>query len=48
MISQGIIPWVAREGQMILANNVKKDKRYRASPLPPQDTKSELMCAASL
>ena len=40
--ADGIIPWVAREGQMILANNVKKDKRYRASPQPPQDTKSEL------
>ena len=40
--AEGIIPWVAREGQMILANNVKKDKRYRASPQPPQDTKSEL------
>ena len=39
---EGIIPWVAREGQVVLANNVKKDKRYRASPRPPQDTKSEL------
>lgn len=39
---QGIIPWVAREGKLALANNVKKDKRYRASPLPPDDTKSEL------
>ncbi|HET9909414.1 MAG TPA: GAF domain-containing protein [Anaerolineales bacterium] len=39
---QGIIPWVAREGKVVLANNVKKDKRYRASPLPPDDTKSEL------
>ena len=39
---EGIIPWVAREGQLVLANNVKKDKRYRASPQPPDDTKSEL------
>ncbi|MCI0551413.1 MAG: GAF domain-containing protein [Anaerolineae bacterium] len=39
---EGIIPWVAREGQVVVANNVKKDKRYRASPLPPDDTKSEL------
>ena len=39
---EGIIPWVARERQVVIANNVKKDKRYRASPLPPDDTKSEL------
>ena len=40
--TQGIIPWVAREGQTVLANDVKKDKRYRASPLPPQNINSEL------
>ncbi len=39
---EGIIPWVAREGQTVLANNVKEDKRYRPSPLPPEDTNSEL------
>jgi len=39
---EGIIPWVAREGKVILANDVKKDKRYRASPLPPENTHSEL------
>ena len=39
---QGIIPWVARQGKTILANDVKKDERYRPSPLPPQDTNSEL------
>ncbi len=39
---EGIIPWAARAGQVALVNNVKKDKRYRASPRPPQDTKSEL------
>ena len=38
----GIIPWVAREGKVVLANDVKKDKRYRASPLPPENTRSEL------
>jgi len=40
--SQGIIPWVAREGQTILASDVKKDKRYRPSPMPPENTRSEL------
>jgi sigma-B regulation protein RsbU (phosphoserine phosphatase) len=40
--AQGIIPWVAREGKAILANDVKKDKRYRPSPLPPHDVTSEL------
>ncbi|HEY5731469.1 MAG TPA: GAF domain-containing protein [Anaerolineales bacterium] len=39
---QGIIPWVAREGQTILAGDVKKDKRYRPSPMPPENTRSEL------
>ncbi|MGE5376005.1 MAG: GAF domain-containing protein [Bacteroidota bacterium] len=39
---QGIIPWVARTGQTVLANNVKQDERYRPSPLPPEDTHSEL------
>ncbi len=40
--SQGIIPWVAREGQTVLANDVSKDLRYRPSPLPPRNTRSEL------
>jgi serine phosphatase RsbU (regulator of sigma subunit)/putative methionine-R-sulfoxide reductase with GAF domain len=40
--AQGIIPWVAREGQTILAGDVKKDKRYRPSPFPPENTRSEL------
>jgi serine phosphatase RsbU (regulator of sigma subunit)/putative methionine-R-sulfoxide reductase with GAF domain len=40
--AQGIIPRVAREGQTILVNDVKKDKRYRPSPLPPDNTRSEL------
>jgi serine phosphatase RsbU (regulator of sigma subunit)/putative methionine-R-sulfoxide reductase with GAF domain len=38
----GIIPWVARQGQTILANDVRKDKRYRSSPLPPENTRAEL------
>ena len=39
---QGIIPWVAREGLTVVANDVKQDLRYRPSPLPPEDTNSEL------
>ena len=39
---QGIIPWVAREGKIVLANDVKQDERYRPSPFPPEDTNSEL------
>jgi sigma-B regulation protein RsbU (phosphoserine phosphatase) len=39
---QGIIPWVAREGQTVLTNDVKSDTRYRPSPLPPEDTHAEL------
>lgn len=40
--AQGIIPWVARHGQTILAGDVKKDPRYRPSPFPPANTRSEL------
>jgi sigma-B regulation protein RsbU (phosphoserine phosphatase) len=39
---EGIISWVAREGQTVLANEVNKDKRYRPSPFPPENTNSEL------
>jgi sigma-B regulation protein RsbU (phosphoserine phosphatase) len=39
---EGIISWVAREGQTALVNDVVKDERYRPSPLPPEDTNSEL------
>jgi sigma-B regulation protein RsbU (phosphoserine phosphatase) len=39
---EGIIAWVARAGQAVLANDVKKDERYRPSPLSPEDTNSEL------
>jgi phosphoserine phosphatase RsbU/P len=40
--AQGIIPWVAREGRTILAHDVLKDERYRPSPMPPENTRSEL------
>ncbi|MFH1523332.1 MAG: GAF domain-containing protein [Chloroflexota bacterium] len=39
---KGIIAWVARKGQAILANDVTKDPRYEPSPLPPDDTRSEM------
>ena len=39
---QGIIPWVARNGDTVLANDVTKDERYRPSPLPPKEIFSEL------
>ncbi|MGB8212677.1 MAG: GAF domain-containing protein [Anaerolineales bacterium] len=39
---EGIIAWVARAGQTILANDVVKEPRYKPSPLPPEDTRSEL------
>ena len=40
--SPGIIPWVARERQSILANDVRKETRYVPSPLPPKNTRAEL------
>ncbi|HUH97138.1 MAG TPA: GAF domain-containing protein [Anaerolineales bacterium] len=40
--STGIIPWVARAGQTVFANDVSKDGRYLPSPLPPKNTRSEL------
>lgn len=39
---QGLISWVARSGQTILANDVSQDERYIASPFPPENTRSEL------
>lgn len=39
---EGIIPWVARNGQTILANDVEREPRYQPSPLPPANTRSEL------
>ncbi len=38
----GIMPWVARHGKTVIANDVSKDKRYIPSPLPPKNTQSEL------
>ncbi len=38
----GIIPWVAREGKAVFANDVEKDERYRPSSLPPANTRAEL------
>ena len=40
--ADGIISWVAREGQTLLTNDVTTDPRYRPSPLPPKNTRSEL------
>ncbi len=39
---QGIIPWVARNGQTVLANDVSREPRYRPSELPPAKTRAEL------
>ncbi|HEY5984649.1 MAG TPA: GAF domain-containing protein [Anaerolineales bacterium] len=39
---RGIIPWVAREGTTLLANDTGAEPRFRPSPLPPKNTKSEL------
>ena len=39
---KGIIPWVARNGQSILANDVNLDPRYIPTSLPPEDTQAEL------
>ncbi len=39
---QGIIPWVARNGETILSNDVTQEARYRPSPLPPENIRSEL------
>lgn len=40
--SLGIIPWVARHGETVLANDVSREPRYRPSPLSPGETQSEL------
>jgi serine phosphatase RsbU (regulator of sigma subunit)/putative methionine-R-sulfoxide reductase with GAF domain len=39
---QGIIPWVARHGETVIANDAAKDARYRPSPLPPKDIRAEM------
>lgn len=38
----GLVPWVARNGLPVLANDVEREPRYRPSPLPPSNTRSEL------
>ncbi|MFH2102617.1 MAG: GAF domain-containing protein [Chloroflexota bacterium] len=40
--AEGIIPWVARNSETVLANDVTQDSRYKPSPFPPTDTLSEL------
>jgi GAF domain-containing protein len=40
--ARGIIPWVAREGKTVLAEDVSLDPRYRPSPVPPKNTRCEL------
>lgn len=39
---KGIIPWVARNGEIVVANDVSADTRYKPSILPPEVTRSEL------
>jgi GAF domain-containing protein len=39
---RGIIPWVARHGETVLANDVDCEPRYRPSELPPSNTRAEL------
>jgi sigma-B regulation protein RsbU (phosphoserine phosphatase) len=39
---EGMIPWVAQNGTMILSNDVSKEPRYRPTPFPPANTRSEL------
>jgi len=38
----GIIPWVARNGETIMANDVTKDPYYRPTEISPIDTCAEL------
>ena len=38
----GMVPYVARSGKPLLANDVTTEPTYRSSRLPPSDTKSEL------
>lgn len=39
---KGIIPWVARNGQTMLVNDVSQEPLYVAPDYPPYDTRSEL------
>ncbi|PKN94449.1 MAG: hypothetical protein CVU44_05025 [Chloroflexi bacterium HGW-Chloroflexi-6] len=38
----GLVPYVARTGEMLLVNDISQEPRYRPSPLPPANTRSEL------
>jgi len=38
----GIVPWVARHGEAVLANDVSRDPRYQPSELTPANTRAEL------
>lgn len=38
----GLVPHVARTGQMMMVNDVSLEPRYRPTPLPPANTLSEL------
>ena len=40
---KGLVAWVARNGKSVLSNDVSKELRYTPSPLPPQNTKAELV-----
>jgi serine phosphatase RsbU (regulator of sigma subunit)/putative methionine-R-sulfoxide reductase with GAF domain len=39
---EGIIPWIARHAETVLANDVELEPRYRSSGLSPDKTLSEL------
>ena len=39
---RGIIPWVARNGETVLTNDVSQDERYIDSSFPPKNISSEL------
>ena len=39
---EGIIPWVAQNGQTLLANDVTREPRYQPSMFPPGDTQAEM------
>ena len=39
----GLAPWVARNAETVLANDVRAEPRYHACGLPPAETRSELV-----
>ncbi len=39
---QGLIPWVARHGDILIVNDVSQEPRYRASMFAPIETQSEM------